>query len=387
MRAGLLALLLAGSAQAQTLAYLGQQVLPAGTRFQGTTVGGLSSIDYNAAKGRYLAICDDGSERSPARFYEFTLDLSKFSRRVSPGHEGVKFTAVTTLRDLDGQPFQRHRVDPESLRLDTRRGLIYWASEGQRVSGGMHSPTVRRMRPDGTPEGDFPVPGHYIPRGSAGGIAAGDTGIQNNLAFESIAITPDGKTLWTMAENALAQDDLPATVEHGSRARLLSFDLDTGKAGAEYIYEVGPVPHPPIKAGDFSTNGVSEMLALSAHEFIAIERAYATGAVTPGRSPVTGKPAGTTIRLYRIDTQGATDVAGWPSIKGRDVTPVKRTLLLDLATLKSDDGSTLALDNIEGITFGPTVDGKRTLILISDDNFSDQQFTQFIALSVDGALP
>ena len=33
------------------------------------------------------------------------------------------------------------------------------------------------------------------------------------------------------------------------------------------------------------------------------------------------------------------------------------------------------------------VDGKRTLILVSDNNFNPAQFTQFIALTVDGPLP
>ncbi|PTT77885.1 hypothetical protein DBR42_24520, partial [Pelomonas sp. HMWF004] len=122
---------------------------------------------------------------------------------------------------------------------------------------------------------------------------------------------------------------------------------------------------------------------LSAHEFIVIERAYAVGAVTPGVAALTQLPTSNTIKLYRIDTQGATDVSGWPSIKGREVVPVQRKLLLDLSTLKNDDGSVLALDNIEGITFGPEVDGKRTLILVSDNNFNPAQFTQFIALTVD----
>lgn len=379
----LLALLLAGSAHAQTLHYIGQQIVPTGASFRGLPVGGLSSIDYVPATGRYLAISDDRSDHGPARFYELALDLSKFRRSASPGDAGVSWVNMTTMLDLDGQPFGRNKVDPESLRLDTRRNLIYWSNEGQRSSAGFQNPTVRRMTLDGKPAGEFPVPAYYMPSGSAGGLAAGDMGVYNNLAFESIAITPDGKTLWTMSENGLAQDSLPTAVGRGSRARMLSFDLDSGKAAAEYVYEVGPVPFPPARAGDFATNGVPDMLALSSHEFIVIERAYAVGAITPGIAALTQQPTSNTIRLYRVDTRGATDVSGWTSIKGRDVVPVKRTLLLDLSSLKNDDGSVLAVDNIEGLTFGPLFEGKRTLILASDNNFNPAQFTQFIALTVD----
>ncbi|HEY1129491.1 MAG TPA: esterase-like activity of phytase family protein [Roseateles sp.] len=383
----LLALLLAGSAHAQTLHYIGQQIVPTSASFRGLPVGGLSSIDYVPATGRYLAISDDRSDRGPARFYELALDLSKFHRSASPGDAGVSWVNMTTMLDLDGQPFGRNKVDPESLRLDSRRNLIYWSNEGQRSSAGFQNPTVRRMTVDGKPAGEFPVPGYYMPSGSAGGLAAGDMGVYNNLAFESIAITPDGKTLWTMSENGLAQDSLPTAVGRGSRARMLSFDLDSGKAAAEYVYEVGPVPFPPARPGDFATNGVPDMLALSSHEFIVIERAYAVGAITPGIAALTKQPTSNTIKLFLIDTRGATDVSGWTSIKGRDVVPVKRTMLLDLSSLKNDDGSVLALDNIEGVTFGPLFEGKRTLILASDNNFNPAQFTQFIALSIDGTLP
>ncbi|MDR7272093.1 hypothetical protein J2X20_004767 [Pelomonas saccharophila] len=376
-------LLLALPALAQTLTYLGQQIVPTSATFRGVPVGGLSSIDYVPATGHYLAICDDRSDRAPARYYELSLDLSKFRRSAAPGDAGVTWVNMTTILDLDGQPFGRNQVDPESLRLDAKRNLIYWANEGQRVSNAMQNPTVRRMSLEGKPAGEFPVPGYYNPSGSASGIAPGDMGIYNNLAFESIAITPDGKTLWTMSENGLAQDSLPTAVGRGSRARMLSFDLDSGKAGAEYIYDVGPVPFPPARQGDFATNGVPDMLALSAHEFIVIERAFAVGAQTPGVAALTKQPTSNTIKLYLIDTRGATDVSGWPSIKGREVVPVKRAMLLDLSSLKNDDGSVLALDNIEGISFGPMFNGKRTLILVSDNNFNPAQFTQFIAFTVE----
>lgn len=368
---------------AQSLTYLGQQIVPTTASFRGVPLGGLSSIDYVPTTGRYLAICDDRSDRGPARFYELTLDLSKFRRSADPGEAGVGWVDMTTLLDTDGQPFGRNQVDPESLRLDSKRNLVYWANEGQRTSGGMQNPTMRRMHLNGKPAGEFAMPSYYNPSGSAGGLAAGDMGAYNNLAFESVAITPDNKTLWTMAENGLAQDSPPTAVGRGSRARMLSFDLDSGKPGAEYVYEVGPVPFPPARPGDFATNGVPDMLALSATEFIVLERAFAVGAATPGRAAQTQQPTGNTIKLYSIDTRGATDVSGWPTIKGRDVVPVKRTMLLDLSSLTNDDGSVLALDNIEGITFGPVVDGKRTLILVSDNNFNPAQFTQFIALKIE----
>ena len=58
------------------LQFLGQAIVPTGTQFQGTTVGGLSSITYDAQNGVYYAISDDPSQFQPARFYTLKLAVA-----------------------------------------------------------------------------------------------------------------------------------------------------------------------------------------------------------------------------------------------------------------------------------------------------------------------
>ena len=44
----------------------------------------------------------------------------------------------------------------------------------------------------------------------------------------------------------------------------------------------------------------------------------------------------------------------------------------------------IPIDNIEGMTFGPPLpDGRSTLVVVSDNNFSPFQFTQFVVLALD----
>jgi hypothetical protein len=72
-------------------------------------------------------------------------------------------------------------------------------------------------------------------------------------------------------------------------------------------------------------------------------------------------------------------VNGVESLAGQlgTVRPVQKTLLLDLDTLG------IPLDNVEGMAFGPTLpDGRRSLILVSDNNFAATQFTQFLLFAV-----
>lgn len=386
---GALALLMIAAtdhARAGAFEYLGQQIVPSGTAFGGTTVGGLSGIDFVAGTGRYVAISDDRSSLQAARTYGLSLDLAAFNRSAAPGSAGVSFDSVTTIQRPDGTPFPTSTVDPESLRFDARRGTMYWSNEGQRSAAGFQAPTVREMRLDGSAVRDFSVPMRYVPSGSSSGSTAGDKGVYNNLAFESLTLSTDGNTLYTATENALAQDGPPASSAAGSPSRILSFDIASGQAGAEYVYNVSPVALPANPAGGFATNGLTDLLAVGDRQFIAIERSFAVGAATPGSGP-NGLPTGNTIRLYFVDARQATDVSTLDSLAGQSYTAANKTLLLDLSTLKNDDGSALALDNIEGLTLGPMWRGKQTLMLVSDNNFSGGQFTQFVALSLTSPIP
>ena len=58
------------------LQFLGQAIVPTGTTFAGTTVGGLSSITYDAGRGVFYSLSDDQSQLNPARFYTLRIDLS-----------------------------------------------------------------------------------------------------------------------------------------------------------------------------------------------------------------------------------------------------------------------------------------------------------------------
>jgi hypothetical protein len=72
-------------------------------------------------------------------------------------------------------------------------------------------------------------------------------------------------------------------------------------------------------------------------------------------------------------------VSGEFSLLNASFTPVTKRLILNV---EEDLG--IEPDNIEGMTFGPALpDGRLPLILVSDNNFADNQATQFIVLAVE----
>ena len=55
--------------------FIGQAIVPTGTTFAGTTIGGLSSITYDPSRNVYYTLSDDQSQVNPARFYTVSVDV------------------------------------------------------------------------------------------------------------------------------------------------------------------------------------------------------------------------------------------------------------------------------------------------------------------------
>ena len=338
------------------LQFLGQAIVPTGTTYAGTTVGGLSSITYDAARGVFYSLSDDQSQFNPARFYTLRVDLS--DGHLADGD--VQFSGVTTLLAPDGQPYAPLSLDPEGLTL-TKSGELVVTSEGIAARG--IPPWVRRYSLDGAFLGDLPVPGAFQPTSPTHGV-------RQNLAFEAAAVAPDGRHLFVGMEGALAQDGPAATLTDASPARILRYNLATRSLDRQYVYFTDPIAEPPVPATQFAVSGLVELLPFNDEFMVSMERSFSVGA--PG--------TGNTIKLYSVAFPGADNVNGADSIAGSlgSIRPVKKTLLLDLRTLG------IPLDNVEGMTIGPTLlDGRRSLVLVSDNNFAASQFTQFLLFALE----
>jgi hypothetical protein len=349
-----------GAAQAAdfSLRVIGATSLPTGTLFQGVEFGGISGLD-RAADGTYWAIADDrGGERGTPRFYNLSLDYD------AAGFNGVTINSQTYMQRPDGTTFPSNArtVDPEGIRV-APNGNLYWSSEGNwnANAASRYQPFVREMTTSGVFVREFATPAmyNYVDNASTGG--------RNNKLFEALTVTPNG-TIYTANEDALVQDGPLTSVSNGSVVRLTALDPVSGAAGAQYAYELPPIPVDAVPGAPFGPdNGLPELLAISDTQFIAIERAFAFG-------------VGNTIRLTLAEiTADTTDVSSFASLTGADYTPMRRTLLLEMPI--TFEGITL--DNIEGVSWGKTLaNGNRTLVLVADNNFSATQSTQFIALEI-----
>ena len=275
----------ARSAPTTELQFLGQQIIPTATQFQGTPFGGLSGMAYDERRNVFYAFSDD---QANVRFY--TLRIG-----VATGVPAVQILAVTTLRDASGQPFATATVDPEGLAL-TKDDTLVLTSEG--FANRLIDPWVREFSLDGRQLRSLPVPSAFLPN------VGGTRGVRQNLGFESAATAPNGRFLFTGTEGALAQDGPPSTLTAGSPARLLRYNLQTGQLDRQYVYWTDPIAEPPVPATQFAVSGLVELLPLNNQFLLSMERSFSVGA--PG--------TGNKIKLYSVALPGADDVNGFDSL-------------------------------------------------------------------------
>ncbi|MEU7217309.1 esterase-like activity of phytase family protein [Nocardia iowensis] len=329
---------------------LGEQVVPYNMDYQGTTVGGLSGIDFDSRTGDYVLISDDRSERDPARFYTARFPVGE--NGVGP----VEFTGTHPLLTVDGSVYGPKSVDPEEIRVDPWTGDYYWTQEGERTDSALTDPSVRISRPDGIFAGELPIPDNERMRP--------DSGPRQNMALEGATFAAGGSLYVTSMEGPLLQDGPLATTMAGATARL-TVRARSGQLLTQYAYPMDPVFAESRPQPGLGMNGIASILAadpLDPTKLLVLERSFVVG-------------MGNKIRIYEADLGAATNVLDAPLGNAR---PVAKRLLVDLA-----DVGLPHIDNVEGMTWGPRLpSGERTLALVSDNNFADTQLTQFIALAV-----
>jgi hypothetical protein len=289
------------------------------------------------------------------------------------------------------------RFDPEGAVVD-RDGNLYVSDE--------YGPYIRKFNRQGHLLARIPVPATFL-LDPVSGVPSGDinnpndaaslelapvnnvTGRQANRGMEGLTITPDGKMLVGMMQNALIQDiglvvlGDPTLVpgRRGLNTRILTIDLETGVTH-EYVYTVDA-----INQG----RGVNEILAINDHEFLVLERDNRT--FLAGSDP-------RLKRIYKIDlskngVNNVTDVSGIQVLpeKGTDlaalnITPVPKVLFIDLLkdVYKVNATQTIkdvVAEKLEGLAWGPDLpDGRQVLYVVSDNDLNPGIATQIYAFAV-----
>jgi hypothetical protein len=330
-------------------------------KFENTPVGGLSGLAYDRIDDIFYAISDDRSNLAPARFYALKL---KFSPE-QPKLDDVEVIGVNFLKDRNGNTYNQGEVDPEGIALTGDRTVLI-SSEG--VTSKSIPPFIDEFDLlTGKWLRSLPMPQRYLfepkrePNSPKNELVKPEPqGVSDNLGFEALTVIRDSigdpYRVFTVTENALTQD-AQTDRNQPSESRFLHYLVGdiAPLIIAEHRYPVEAIA-PPI-----NQIGVNDLVAIDrGGHFLTLERSNGT--------------AGFGAKIWQIFTGDANDTSSIKSFRASpNVRSIRKKLILDLATLG------IKLDNLEGMAIGPRLaDGSSSLILVSDDNFSENQFTQFL---------
>lgn len=346
------------------LQFLDEYDLPYNLPYKKTTVGGLSSIDYDAQNDVYYLISDDRSEINPSRFY--TAKISLASKEIN----SIRITGVITLLQENGQPYPdlkkhtKQTIDPEAMRFNPKTHQLVWSSEGERIvkqgDTVLIDPSVNTVFTDRKFSSTLALPEILK-------MHATESGPRRNGVLEGLAFANNYKTLYVNLEEPLYQDGPRADLtDVNPLIRIFKFDWKTKKNIAQYAYKLEPIAYPAKPENGFKVNGIPDILAVNKNQLLVTERSFSEG------------HEGCVIRVFLADLTGADNVISNPSLtKNPPMHLVGKKLLLNMDDLK------IYIDNVEGATFGPTLpNGHQSIIFVADNNFSKTEKTQFFLFEV-----
>ncbi|MGB3557823.1 MAG: esterase-like activity of phytase family protein [Geitlerinemataceae cyanobacterium] len=347
--------------------------------FEETPVGGLSGLTYDRKRDRFYVISDDRSKLAPARFYtlQVKLDGQKSDREATPQDyrpsiETVTIEDVTFLKNAEGQTYTEGSIDPEDIALSANN-TVFVVSEGDpRYQEDGIDPFVEEYDlQTGQSIQPFPLPPYYIPDAPE---ETQTQGVQTNLGFEALTLNfggslPNGEPfrVFVATESALLQDvdETPPADDsqpEGAKTRLLHYLVTDNRPQilAEHLYRLDAAPLMT------PSNGLTDLVSIdNGGHFLSLERTYGFG--------------GFGAKIFQLAFGDATDISGYENLQGNvsRFVPIRKQLMLDLKDLD------IPLDNLEGMTLGPNLpDGSQSLLLVSDDNFQEDQITQFLLFRI-----
>jgi hypothetical protein len=344
--------------------FLGGYDIPYNLNYNNTVVGGLSGIDYDAKKDLYYMICDDRSDRNPARFYTAKIFVT------ANGIDSIQFIEVINLLQPDNSVYPNNKQnaentpDPEAIRYNPVLQKLVWSSEGERIVKGkdtvLANPSLITIATNGKFKNYFQLPANLT-------MHAVEKGPRQNGVLEGMTFANNYKTLFVNAEEPLYEDGPRADVtDNNAYIRIFKFNTKDKKNIAQYAYKLEPVAYPANPANGFKINGVPDILSIGNNKLLVIERSFSTG-----RLPCT-------IKVFITELNTATNIKDVASLKeNSNFIPATKKLLLNM------DDLGIYIDNVEGVTFGPILpNGHKTLLFVADNNFAALEKAQLLLFEI-----
>lgn len=330
-----------GARAAVRLEFLTEAEIASDFRFGKTRVGGLSGLVKNPVTGTWFAVSDDRGRIDEPRFYEIDLNLTK---EKSGWNLKVDWKKVHFIRKKGEKRWKGEILDPEGITV-LPWGNFLISSEGDNNRRPRNEPVLLDVKADGTWARNFALPDECLPERSG----EQTKGILNNKGPEGLAASEDGRSIFVALEGPLMQD----REKRPRQARLIEYGMPEAwviRPKSTFFYPVEPFSADAL----VGENGVVEVLSLGDRDLLVLERALEASA----------KGLRFEVKLFQVRL-------------GEPDSLLKKEPVLDLKTVREK------LTNFEAMAWGPELpDGRKTLVVLSDNNFQKGEATRFWVFAV-----
>lgn len=252
------------------------------------------------------------------------------------------------------------RLDPESIRVSRDGKSVFISDE--------YGPYVYQFdRATGERTRTFSLPGDFaIAKQNAIGaneISGNTSGRVTNKGMEGLAISPDGTKLYGIMQSSLAQDG--GDTSAGKTNRIVQIDIASGSVKEFAISN-------QINGKGYNN---SELIALNDHTLAFLPR-DGKGQGDVNSSGVTSSAV--VKQVWAIDLSKATDANDITGLSADAATGLfagkqllDKEVMFDLVAMLKAAGfkDTEIPSKLEGLAFGPDVDGYHVLYVTNDNDF------------------
>ena len=371
--------------------YLAQKSLKGNLDFRNSTIGGLSGLSYDESSRDLYVVTDDYGD--PSRFQVPYIYAGQNVSRYYTFHLAIEDNPKTNGKDLNLSPkdlfffqdkkgsyYSNGSIDPEAIALLPNKNILiaseqdpfyYISYYNFGLDLGTLTPKILEFTPNGHLVKDYTLPNRYIPKDWD------SYGITPNKGFEGLTVVnPDDERYFAvMTEVPLLQD----TKNGADYNRFALYKSDNGEIVLqdEYSYKMSELPKAITEGAIKVSTGVSEILSLGDNNYIALERSYVRYKKELKKAPQSIN------RVYQFYVEPKTTTNTCKlDVLPKELTPLKKRLVLDLNHVPYKGKSLDFQYNFEGMTVGSELDGHKTLLIVSDNNFDKKIPSQFLLFKI-----
>lgn len=336
------------------LRFLDEYIIPKDLKVDENLVGGLSDLDYD---GAYFYTVSD-IPRNPM-IYKMSIEIEE--NRISK----VDFIKGIRIQNRT-ESTKKLAIDSEGINYNPENNSFTVSSEGSIRS--KLDPFIVDIDSTGNVLDFYKIPEYFF--------ASNEKGLRNNGVFEGLTHSVNQQGIWVATELPMISDGpKPKLYKTNSPVRFTYFNRDSKEPEKQFAYNLGRIRKAPLLP--FAINGVSGILEIAPNQFLVIERAFSAGHSNRGNR----------VLIFLADGKNATNTLDEYSLKskiGKSIISAQKHLIFDFNSTRKKLKKNF-IDNIEGISWGPTLpNGNKTIVLISDNNFNvfNEQINQVILMEI-----